>query len=61
MLIRIFIKYHTLIILFLMPMSVYAKEINFISTDSSKSPVEKIDQFFLQNSQKKKCDMGTKN
>ena len=36
-----------------MPMSVYAKEINFISTDSSKSPVEKIDQFFVQNSQKK--------
>jgi len=36
-----------------MPIPVNAKEINTISTDSSKSPVEKIDQFFLQNSQKK--------
>jgi len=36
-----------------MPMSVHAKEINHISTDSSKSPVENIDQFFIQNSQKK--------
>ena len=34
-------------------MSVHAKEINHISTDSSKSPVENIDQFFLQNPQKK--------
>ena len=34
-------------------MSVHAKEINHISTDSSKSPVENIDQFFIQNSQKK--------
>jgi hypothetical protein len=53
MLIRIFISYYTLIILLLMPMSVNAKEINSISTDSSKSPVENIDQFFLQNPQKK--------
>jgi len=34
-------------------MSVHAREINHISTDSSKSPVENIDQFFTQNSQKK--------
>jgi len=53
MLIRIFIRYYTLIILLLMPMSVHAKEINPISTDSSKSPVENIDNFFIQNSQKK--------
>ena len=54
MLIRIFIKYYKLIILLLLPaMSVHAKEINHISTDSSKSPVENIDQFFTQNSQKK--------
>ena len=44
-----------------MPMPVNAKEINTISTDSSKSPVEKIYQFFIQNSQKKKCNLGTKN
>ena len=34
-------------------MSVNAKEINYISTDPRKSPVENIDQFFIQNSQKK--------
>ena len=54
MLIRIFIRYYTLILLLLMlPMSSHAKEINTISTDSSKSSVENIDQFFIQNSQKK--------
>ena len=37
----------------MLPMSVHAREINTISTDSSKSPVENIDQFFIQNSQKK--------
>jgi hypothetical protein len=36
-----------------MPMPVNAKEIYSISTDSSKSPVENIDQFFIQNPQKK--------
>ena len=36
-----------------MPMPVNAEEINSISNDSSKSLVENIDQFFLQNSQKK--------
>jgi len=36
-----------------MPMPANAEEINSISTDSSKSPVENIDQFFIQNSQKK--------
>ena len=36
----------------MLPMSSHAKEINTISTDSSKSPVENIDQFFIQNSQK---------
>jgi hypothetical protein len=34
-------------------MSTHAKEINYISTDFSKSPVENIDQFFIQNPQKK--------
>ena len=29
------------------------KKLTHISTDSSKSPVENIDQFFIQNSQKK--------
>jgi hypothetical protein len=37
----------------MLPMSSHAKEINTISTDSSKSPVDNIDQFFIQNSQKK--------
>ena len=37
----------------MLPMSSHAKEINTISTDSSKSPVENIDQFFIQNPQKK--------
>ena len=37
----------------MLPMSSHAKEINTISTDSSKSSVENIDQFFIQNSQKK--------
>jgi len=54
MLIRILIRYYTLIILLLMlPMSSHAKEINTISTGSSKSTVENIDHFFIQNSQKK--------
>ncbi|MDB0034846.1 hypothetical protein N9E68_00020 [Amylibacter sp.] len=34
-------------------MSSHAKEMNTISTDSSKSSVENIDQFFIQNPQKK--------
>ena len=37
----------------MLPMSAHAEEINYISTDSSKSLVENIDQFFVQNSQKK--------
>ena len=37
----------------MLPMSVHAREINHISIDSSKSPIENIDQFFIQNSQKK--------
>jgi len=37
----------------MLPMSVHAREINHISTDSSKSPIENIDQLFIQNSQKK--------
>ena len=43
-----------------MPMSIHAEEINYIPTDSSKSTVENIDQFFIQNP-KKKCNFGTKN
>jgi len=54
MLIRIFIRYYTLIILLLMlPMSVHAREINHISTVSRKSHVKNIDQFFMQNPQEK--------
>jgi hypothetical protein len=53
MLIRIFIKYYTLIILLLMPMSVNANEINNISNNSSKFLIENIDYFFLQNPEKK--------
>jgi hypothetical protein len=37
----------------MLPMSVHAREINQISTDSSKSPVDNIDQFFIQNPQEK--------
>ena len=37
----------------MLPMHSHAKEINTISTDPSKSPVENIDQFFIQNSRKK--------
>jgi len=37
----------------MLPMFSHAKEISTISTDSSKSPVKNIDQFFTQNSQKK--------
>ena len=53
MLIRIFIRYYTLIILLLMPMSIDANEINYISNDFRNSNVENIDRFFLQNPQKK--------
>jgi len=60
MLIRIFIKYYKFIILILMPVSVYANEIDHISNDLSNSVVENIDQFFLKNPQKKKCNLGPK-
>jgi hypothetical protein len=54
MLIRIFIRYYTLIIFLLMlPMSVHARETNHISNDLRNSNVENIDQFFLKNPQKK--------
>jgi len=52
MLIRIFKKYYILIILLLMPLSINAKEINYILTDFNKSAVENIDKFFLQNPKK---------
>ena len=35
-----------------MPLSINAKEINYISTDFNKSAVENIDKFFLQNPKK---------
>ena len=54
MLIRIFKKYYILIILLLMPLSINAKEINYIPTDFNKSAVENIDKFFLQNPKKNK-------
>ena len=44
-----------------MPMSIQANEIDYISNDFNNSVVENIDQFFLQNPQKKKCNIGTKN
>ena len=53
MLIRIFIRYYTLIILLLMSMSVNANEISYSSNDFSNLSIENIDQFFLQNPQKK--------
>jgi hypothetical protein len=53
MLIRIFIRYYTLIILLLMPMFVNANEISYGSNDFSNLSIESIDQFFLQDSQKK--------
>jgi len=36
-----------------MTMTINANEIGYVSTDSSKSPIENIDQLFIQNSQKK--------
>jgi len=53
MLIRIFIRCYKLTIFMLIPISIQAEEINHISTIYSKSPMENIDQFFVQNSQKK--------
>ena len=53
MLIRILIRYYTLIILLLMPMSFNANEINYISNDFSNFSIDNIDQFFLQNPEKK--------
>ena len=53
MLIRVFIRYYTLIITLLMPVSVNANEINHISNSSSNFSIENIDYFFLQNPEKK--------
>jgi len=53
MLIRILIRYYTLIILLLMPMTINANEIDYISNDFRNSNIENIDKFFLQNPQKK--------
>jgi hypothetical protein len=53
MLIRVFIKNYKFITLLLMPMSIQANEIDYISNDFNNSVVENIDQFFLQNPQKK--------
>ena len=53
MLIRIFIRYYTLTILLLMPMSVNANQTSYSSNDFSNLSIENIDQFFIQNSQKK--------
>ena len=52
MLIRVFIKYYKFITLLLIPMSIQANEIDYISNDFNNSVVENIDQFFLQNPQK---------
>ena len=40
----------------MMPMTINANEIDYISNDFKNSNVENIDKFFLQNSQKKKCN-----
>ena len=53
MLIRIFIRYYILIVLLLMSMSVNANEIGYSSNDFSNLSIENIDQFFLENPQKK--------
>jgi len=53
MLIRILIRYYTLIILLLMPIIINANEIDYILNDFRISNVESVDKFFLQNPQKK--------
>ena len=53
MLIRTYVKYYKFIILLLLPISVNANEIDYISANFKNSIEESINQFFLQNPQKK--------
>ena len=52
MLIRKCIRYYKLIILFLMPISLQAEEVNDISYDINTSVISKIDKFFTEKPQK---------
>ena len=60
MLIRIFIRYYTFIILLLLPTSVNANEIKYSSNDFSNFSIENIDQFFLQNPKKNNVILALK-
>ena len=53
-------RYHTLIITLLMPVSVNANEINHILNSSSNFSIENIDYFFLQNPEKKNVILAPK-
>jgi hypothetical protein len=54
MLIRIFVRYYNIImIILLMPMTIQAEEIEYITSNSSKSYVENIDRYFIEKPQKK--------
>jgi len=53
MLIRICIKYYKLVILFLVPISIQAEEVNYISNDINTQIVSTIDKFFIEQPQKK--------
>ena len=53
MLIRICIKYYKLVILFLVPISIQAEEVNYISNDINTQIVSTIDKFFIEQPQTK--------
>ena len=53
MLIRICIKYYKLVILLLVPISIQAEEVNYISNDINTQIVSTIDKFFIEQPQKK--------
>ena len=59
MLIRICIKYYKLVILFLVPISIQAEEVNYISNDINTQIVSTIDKFFIEQPQKKKCNLDS--
>jgi len=50
--IRLFVRYYNIIIILLTPMTIQAEEIEYITSNSSKSIVENIDGFFIQKPQK---------
>jgi hypothetical protein len=56
MLIRLFVRYYNIVIIIIMlltPMTIQAEEIEYITSNSSKSIVENIDWFFIHKPQKK--------